>query len=82
MAEYKNKARLVLRVRQSVTVLPRCLQNLSRRGYIVLELSTKTVDATTAKLTMTIEGEQRWHSALPHLLSRLVDVEDVTVEEL
>jgi acetolactate synthase regulatory subunit len=72
---------LKLTVRQSVTVMPRCLQILSRRGYIVNKLLTEPIDDTSAVIRLSVIGQQRWHTAIPHLLSRIVEVENVTVEE-
>jgi acetolactate synthase regulatory subunit len=70
---------LCLTVRQSVTVLPRCLQILSRRGFTLLELSTEPTDGGFAKLTMVVKGNRSWHSALPHLLQRVIDIKEVAM---
>jgi acetolactate synthase regulatory subunit len=78
----KERTQLQLRVtaRQSVTVLPRCLQILSRRGYILTELTTEPVDDSTVVLTLAVEGQARWHDSIVNLLSRVVEVDDVTLE--
>jgi acetolactate synthase regulatory subunit len=72
---------LQLTVRSSVTVLPRCLQVLSRRGFVLLELSTEQTENAQMVLHCTINGPVRWHEPLVRLLERLVDVERVTVKE-
>ena len=69
---------LRLEVQQSTTVLPRCLQILSRRGFVLTHLKTTETD-TSAVLMLTVRGPVRWQQALPRLLSRLVDVNAVSV---
>jgi acetolactate synthase small subunit len=77
---HKTTMTLYVTVRQSITVLPRCLQILSRRGYKLLDLTTEPIDDSVARLKMVVEGYSSWHDALPHLLHRIVEVDEVTVE--
>jgi acetolactate synthase regulatory subunit len=80
--ETKTTLKLRLTVRQGVTVLPRCLQVLSRRGYILTGMTSRKAGATVSVLSLTLEGADRWHAAIPHLLSRIIDVDEVQVEEV
>lgn len=71
---------LRLTVQQGVTVLPRILQILSRRGFTLTDLTTKPHANGTATLLLTTVGDSHWHDAVPHLVSRLVDVLDAQKE--
>jgi acetolactate synthase regulatory subunit len=61
----QTEIRLVITVRQGVTVLPRCLQILSRRGFTLVSLSTSAYEDGTATLMMDVVGEPRRYST-PH----------------
>lgn len=71
--------KLTLTVRNTITVLPRCLQVLSRRGFMLVSLRTDD-SGDTALLRILVVGPKHWHAAVPELLSKLVDVQSVTVE--
>lgn len=72
---------LLLTVRQSVTVLPRCLQILSRRGFVLTKLVTEKTKEGDTVLHFTVSGPKRWHKQLVRLLERLVDVDKVRAGE-
>lgn len=70
---------------ESVTLLPRILQILSRRGFTLMELRTSATpddnDDAPIELNMTIKGDTKWKNSLPSLISRLIDVVDVHIGE-
>lgn len=66
--------------RQGVTLLPRCLQVLSRRGYIIQNIRTDDNPDGSVTLHITARGPDRWHNAVPDLLNKLTDVTDVRTE--
>jgi hypothetical protein len=76
-----STAVLVLTVRPGITVLPRCLQILSRRGYMLTALRTTELSTSTTQLTLTLTGPPHWQAALPNLMTRLVEVLDARWEE-
>ncbi len=67
----------------ATTVLPRCLQILSRRGYMLTHLETLPAAqgdrqaSDTVVMRCTLHGPERWHEALLPLLERIVDVRSV-----
>lgn len=69
---------LVVTVKNNVTILPRLLQILSRRGVTLTELRTETLSESRAKLHCTLMVPEQWHSSLSSLLLKLVDVEAVS----
>lgn len=71
---------LTIDVQQNVTVLPRCLQILSRRGFILTTLTTEQLPDGEARLVCSAEGPRDWHDAIPGLLEKLVDVRSVGVQ--
>lgn len=70
---------LDITARQNVTVLPRILQVLSRRGVILHGLHTQKLDDRTVLLRCIIETPVAWRHSLPSLLVRLVDVQSVQI---
>ncbi len=66
---------LRLTVHDVVTVLPRCLQILSRRGFRLTQL-VSTQEGAIRHLTCTIEGPVRWHGSIVLYLRRVHDVID------
>lgn len=79
MGETEKRADLALHilVLQSVTVLPRCMQILSRRGFTLLRLDTEHAADGLAVLRCTVRGPERWHDQLTSLIERLTDVVSV-----
>lgn len=73
--------KLTLTARPTVTVLPRCLQILSRRGYRLTQLSAEEQRDGLETVHLVAVGPSRWHPAIPNLIARLVDVQTVTAEE-
>lgn len=73
---------LTLQVYPSITVLPRVLQILSRRGYRLLDLSTRTEAPETARMICRVEGPAHWHPRIGALIDKLIDVHSVTLEEV
>lgn len=65
-------------VRRSVTVLPRILQVLSRRGITLETLQTTYLGADTAVLQMSVVAPLKWHGSIAGLITKLVDVQKVT----
>jgi acetolactate synthase regulatory subunit len=68
---------LSLTVMQNSTVLPRCLQVLSRRGYVLCKLDTIPMGNGQAQIHMTVIGDATKHQSIPGLLARLIDVVEV-----
>ncbi len=66
---------LELTIRPGVTVLPRCLQILSRRGFILTKLTSRRQPGGLIILECIVEGPKRWHTPIITLLERLTDVE-------
>lgn len=64
---------------RSISVLPRVLQVLSRRGFLVEELSTENLPRGMCKLSCTVSGPAHWHKSIPGLLGKLVEVQSVQV---
>ncbi len=58
----------------NTSVLPRCLQILSRRGFMLTELQTEQFGTSQIIMHCTLLGPDRWHSSLIPLLERVVDV--------
>lgn len=77
----RNTIQFTITGRQGVTLLPRCLQLLSRRGFIVHEIRTNPLGNHKVEIFLSAEGDSKWNAAVPHLISRLVDVDSVRVEE-
>lgn len=77
-----NIVRLQITAEQSVTLMPRIMQILSRRGLVLIRLRTIPDENTNmVTLRLIVRGELRWHSSLPELIRRLVDVIDVHTEK-
>jgi acetolactate synthase regulatory subunit len=74
--------RLDIEVTQNVTVLPRILQILSRRGIILESISTEQIDDLTAVLHCSLLAPTTWHDPIGPLLLRLVDVKDVKIRQI
>lgn len=72
MSKYNLHLRIT--VNQNKTVLPRCLQILSRRGFVLKALLTYEISPAIAQLHCAVQGPERWHEVLPQLLSKAVDV--------
>lgn len=70
---------LDITVVHNVTVLPRMLQVISRRGMVMTKLSTDQIAGGRAVLHCSIESPVRWHKTIAPLLERLIDVESVVV---
>lgn len=64
---------------RSVTVFPRILQVLSRRGCIVESMCSDQNGENESVITLRVSGDPRWYTPLPDLLRRIVDVQDVQV---
>ena len=65
--------------KQGVTLLPRCLQVLSRRGCMVTKLTTEpAADDQLVRLRLDVQAPTKWEVALPGLIERLHDVEAVS----
>lgn len=64
----------------SVTLLPRCLQILSRRSFTLNGLQTETQEDGTILLHCDVTGPEQWEKPLIHLLARCVDVIAVSDE--
>jgi acetolactate synthase regulatory subunit len=56
------------------TVLPRCLQILSRRGFRLTTLLTREIRHGEVELHCILEGPSEWHESIPELLNKTVDV--------
>ena len=69
-----NFLHLKLTVRNSRMALPRCVQALSRRGFVLRALLTQELDHATVQLRCTLEGPIHWHDAIPRLLQKNIDV--------
>ena len=67
---------LSITARQNQTVLPRCLQILSRRGFTLLALETTRIDDIFVSLEISCTGPARWHISIVGLLEKLVDVQN------
>jgi acetolactate synthase regulatory subunit len=65
---------LKITVRQNRTVLPRCLQLVSRRGFVLKALLTQQRQPAIAQLHCTLYGPTRWHGSIPLLLNKTTDV--------
>ena len=72
---------LAITVKQNRTVLSRCLQTFSRRGFTLTALTTKNLEDGDAILHCTLHGPQSWHTTLPQLLHKLIDVKKVEIVE-
>lgn len=70
--------KLKITARQHTTLLPRCLQILSRRGFILEELHTRVED-THIILSISLMGPTKWHAYIPNLLARLYDIDEIEV---
>ena len=68
---------LIITAKQGVTLLPRCLQVLSRRGCIITKLETESATNGAVMLRADVQAPAKWQSVLPGLLERLHDVESV-----
>lgn len=68
---------LDITVQQNRTVLARCLQICSRRGFTLVSLHTETHNQHEATLHCQLHGPANWHAPLPLLLARLIDVKNV-----
>lgn len=66
--------------KKTVTVLPRILQVLSRRSFLLEELSTEALPDGMVRLSCAASGPVRWFESLPGFLEKLVDVKSVTVK--
>lgn len=77
--EQRPYLQLDITARQNVTVMPRILQVLSRRGVILHGLHTKKLDNHTVLLHCILETPVAWQHSLPSLLVRLVDVQSVQI---
>jgi acetolactate synthase regulatory subunit len=73
---------ITITARRSTTVLPRCLQILSRRSYILTGLRSTWPDDSTIVMECTLTGPERWHAAVVSLLERVIDVQAVTTVSL
>jgi acetolactate synthase small subunit len=73
----KTPLRLTMTITPTVTVLPRVMQILSRRGYILQELQTSEISTHLSEVRCTVVGPVHWHDAIGPLLERLVDVRSV-----
>jgi acetolactate synthase regulatory subunit len=78
---HSQDLKLRITVKQSQTVLPRCLQILSRRGCTLLELSTEDLGNGAVVLHCVISAPPQWRVALPALLEKSVDVKKVVTDE-
>lgn len=72
---------LQLTVKPNTTVLPRCLQILSRRGYMLIDMKTEVKSNGDAVLLCHVSGPASWHQSIGGLLLKLTDVKAVTVKE-
>ncbi len=68
---------LIIDAKQNVTLVPRILQILSRRGYTLEELKTIQISGTDIRLKLMASGDPRWHDQLIRLIGRLIDVTTV-----
>ena len=73
----KQLFRFELTVEDSTMVVPRMLQVLSRRGFVLRSLSTDQLDDGILKLQCTVEGAAQWEKTLPGLLHKLVEVHSI-----
>ncbi len=73
------RTRLDIVAEDSISLLPRVLQILSRRGCLVREISTDQLENGRIQLTCYIEAPEQWTPALPGLIRRLIDVDTVAV---
>ncbi|HEX8182267.1 MAG TPA: hypothetical protein VF575_01545 [Candidatus Saccharimonadales bacterium] len=71
---------LVITAKDTMTVLPRCLQILSRRGCKLTALTTGTLPNAEVVMRCTILAPGRWQEPLIKLLERIVDVRHVELE--
>lgn len=65
---------LNITVAQNVTVLPRILQVISRRGLILTSLVTTPQQDGSSVLACTVQTPERWQGTIAPLLERLHDV--------
>lgn len=72
-----HQLQLAITVRQNHTVLSRCLQVFSRRGFTLITLTTKELDNGYAILHCTLIGPPHWHNTLPQLVHKIIDVKKV-----
>lgn len=65
----------------SLTLLPRCLQILSRRGFLLTDVTTENVSDVAVILHLAVVGPLRWHQPIVSLLGRVVEVSAVTATQ-
>lgn len=61
----------------SHTVLPRCLQVLSRRRFTLKALLTRDLSPSQIEMHCTVQGPLHWHDSLPGLLTKTAEVYNV-----